>query len=151
MAKRRGRPAKYVCDRDGLPVVGLSFHKASSRYYTTHVKPPLYFGDNLDLAISRFRAWETKQSKAAVTLPGLPHRRNPQVLRDTLVEIGWMTPEEAKAKPAAIVDSTPDYAVDETAVWSWLREQIISDPRRAAQRLGIPEIAYLKYPLRAPC
>ena len=143
MAKRRGRPAKYVSDRDGLPVVGLSIHKASDRYYTTHIKPPVYFGDELDLAISRFRSWEARQTKAAVTLPGLPHRRDPNVLRAAMVEIGWMTAAEAEAKPATVVESTPDYTVDEAEVWNWLRKQITRDPHRAAQRLGIPEIAYL--------
>ena len=142
MAKRRGRPAKYVNDRDGLPVVGLSFHKGSRRYYTTHIKPPAYFGDDLDLAISRFRAWEAKQSKAAVTLPGLTHRRDPNVLRAALVEIGWMTAAEA-GKPVPVRESTPEFTVDEAAVWNWLREQITRDPHRAAQLLGVPEIAYL--------
>ncbi len=143
MTTRRGRPAKYVNDREGLPVVGLSSHKASGRYYTTHVKPPIYFGNDLDLAISRFRAWELRQSKKSVTLPGLPHRRDPKALRATLVEIGWMTQSEADACTTSVTVSTPDHIVDEAAVWNWLRSQITRDPHRAAQRLGIPEIAYL--------
>lgn len=141
MAKRRGRPAKYVNDRDGLPVVGLSIHRASRRYYTTHIKPPVYFGDDLDLAISRFRSWEAKRSRSAVKLPGVPQRRDRNLLQATMVEIGWMTMEEVK--PAAVVVSTPEHTIDEAEVWNWLREQITRDPLRAAQRLGIQEVAYL--------
>jgi integrase len=143
MAKRRGRPAKYVLDRDGRPVVGLSFHKASGRYYATHAEGSVYFGSDYDLAISRFRAWESRRTGPAITLPGLTHRRDRSVLRAALVDVGWMTPEEASAKPAVVEVRTPSFEINEDAVWGWLREQIISDPRRAAQRLAIPEIAYL--------
>ncbi len=56
-----GPEPKYVKGRDGYPIVGLSRHKPSGRYYATHSKSRKYFGTDLDLAVLRFRRWQGQQ------------------------------------------------------------------------------------------
>ncbi len=67
--RKRGRPAKFVEDYEGNPIVGLSLHKADVRYYATGSKPTRYFGTNYDEAIVKFREWQARQRKEYVTLP----------------------------------------------------------------------------------
>jgi len=56
-----GRPANYVNDQDGKPIVGLSYHKATDRYYASHSHPRVYFGSDYHQAVFRFRRWEAQQ------------------------------------------------------------------------------------------
>ena len=64
--QRRGRPAEYVRDQQGKPIVGLSLHKSSGRYYATHSKPRIYLGKDYPVALIEFREWEAKQTGAVV-------------------------------------------------------------------------------------
>jgi|GEM_PF-5308862 len=66
--KRRGRPANYVVDFNGKPVVGLSYNEAVGQHYNTHYKTEtkgkmFYFGGDKDEAIFKFRQWESKRKK----------------------------------------------------------------------------------------
>ncbi len=50
--KRKGRPAKYITDYKGKPVVGLSYNKALGQYYNTHYRTEtngkkVYFGSDI--------------------------------------------------------------------------------------------------------
>lgn len=135
MNKRRGRPASYVRDRDGRPVVGLSFHKSSGRYYTTHERPPTYFGHDLDVAIMSFRAREA--GGKTVVLPAPKPMIQDRGDREASIAEGWITRAAAER-----LIPWPE-AIDEAAIWTWVRRQIIANPRRVAQQVGIPAVAYL--------
>lgn len=65
--QRPGRPADYVKDKDGKPIVGMSLHKSSGRYYATHSKPRVYFGKDYPVALIEFREWEAKEIGATTT------------------------------------------------------------------------------------
>jgi len=61
----RGRPPKYVKDKDDRPIVGLSYDAANNRYFNTHWKsegmPKENFGNDKEEAIFLFRQWEAQK------------------------------------------------------------------------------------------
>ena len=139
--KRRGRPAKYVTDRTGKPVVGLSFDKSTGQYYTTHQKPRIRFGSELDLAIARFRHWQKSGDKLKLieTQGFVPD----DVDVEEGIAQGWLRPEDrGRTIPWPV-------KVDADAFYLRVRELLLDNPRAFAERVGIPELAAL-HDLRPP-
>ena len=128
---RGGRPPKYVRGRDGKPVVALSREPKSRRYYATGTKPRHYFGTDLDQALVRFRSWQAKQqgSTVAMFVGQIDEETDkPPVWSYDFLRDGW---QHELTGPAA------------DAIFAWVREQVLRDPARFAERIGIPELARL--------
>ena len=71
--RHRGRPAKYVIDREGKPIVGLSCD--ANGYYNTHYRSEgaqrVHFGapDEFDTAVYQFHKWQSNRDNKSVNLP----------------------------------------------------------------------------------
>lgn len=133
----RGRPPNYVKGRNGKPITGLSL-SSQGRYYATHSNPRKTFGRDFDQAVMRFRHWEaTQRGKATIRLPHIAPII-PEVIQDECVAEGWITAVEA-SKPTPWPGNVP-----EDAFYATVRELILQDPVRFAERVGIPEIGHLQ-------
>lgn len=126
--KKRGRPADYVKDQQGKPIIGLSWQKADGRYYASHHRPKTYFGTDYETAVKRFREWEAKQGTHEVYMPPIALDVSKPGVVDKLIN-----GEETWSKAAG-------YRIPETAVFQMITEYL-SDPakaRRAAEATGYP-------------
>jgi len=162
--KRKGRPAKYVVDYNGKPVVGLSYNKAVGQHYNTHYKTEtkgkmVYFGGDKDEAIFKFRQWESKRGKKHVEFDIAPQGVEVEhtaikELSDESVKVLNELREQAGLPPregnilefgvdgdlAAFGDDTKitsTYNVSEQIFWSKARELILNDIDEARKRLNI--------------
>jgi len=135
LKRKRGRPPDYVHDRTGRPIVGLSYHKSTGQYYTTHVRPPKYFGTDYDVAVMRFRRWQDRHEKKYIGVPqALPTSRAVSMaMADAAIEevvgediIHW-----------------PTY-VPTDAFYAKVRRLILENPVRFAEQVGIPQVANLQ-------
>jgi hypothetical protein len=50
----KGRPAKFVFDETGKPIVGLSLDKNNGSFYATYSKPRQYFGSDYARAVFEY-------------------------------------------------------------------------------------------------
>ncbi len=144
--RKRGRRANYVVDRNNHPVVGLSLDKANGQYYSTHQRPKKYFGAELDQAIVRFKVWQAKQ-KGKTLIPVAVESPGPGVN----VRLGDI-PAPEPPDPDRLDD--PSYMeryqrlltytmMDEAALFEWARAEILADKSRFAERVGVPQIAWI--------
>ena len=158
LSKSRGRPAKYVSGRDGKPVVGMSFNRSTGQYYSSHAKPRIYFGSDFDQALSRFRAWEMAR-KGEGFLPLRDDPTKPPIRLRLPLPASWEgpvyvagdRPGEFREVPAVLLPTLKDCSdrglytlVTTDAFYAKCRDLILKDSARFAERVGIPEIAYLQ-------
>jgi len=149
---RRGPQPDFVRDRNGNVVNGLRIQKAKKqsgqefeRYFSVwqdgQKERRRYHGNSDDrpTAILRFRQWEAQQEGDTVAV----RRRR---LRQSEVDGGL----EAALKHREIevtIDEDGDIEVEELlasdAFWDTVRDLILSNPKLAAQRTGIEQLAYL--------
>lgn len=69
-----GRPAKYVTDENGRVIEGLSVLRDGNRcrYYATHSQPRKWFGQDLQVAVQRFRTWKGEIPEPEISEPEIP-------------------------------------------------------------------------------
>jgi len=133
MTRGRGRPPQYVHGRDGKIIVGLSCEKSSKRFYASHSKPRRYFGVDFDEALLRFRAWEAKQAGGAEVRVVIDRGTDAVPSRSRYIPVRGKLDEFDLADPTR----SPD------VLFAWARTEILRDPVRFSQRVGIPEVARL--------
>ncbi|HPF41472.1 MAG TPA: hypothetical protein PK093_22780 [Phycisphaerae bacterium] len=87
---KKGRPPEFVKDDEGADIKGLSSTPIKRkgkltgyRYYATYSKPRKYFGSDRQLAIMRFRSWESQQKEESILIP---HRKRPTPADLNLIE-----------------------------------------------------------------
>ncbi len=146
LSKKRGRPPKYVTGRDGKPVVGLSYSRSIRQYYASHSKPRRYFGSDFDAALAKFRARQAAEdgepyAAIKVELPLPPVQLPPEHDPDYFVEqLNAGRPfEELVEELGGRFQLLP-----QDAVYAWVRTELLKNPTRFAERVGIPEIGYLQ-------
>ena len=146
----RGRPACYVKDRNGKPIVGLSL-SSQGRYYATHSRPRKTLGRDFDQALMRFRRWQAEHgSEPAVPIPidvPAPGDRVllPKNFPDKLPKPEELLPkaeDAASLKPGTVVSQSYTM-MDPAKLYDWARAEILANPVRFAERVGIPQLAYL--------
>jgi len=136
----RGRPAQYVKDRHGRPIIGFS-RSSQGRYYATHSQPRLTFGSDFDQALAKFRAWQAEvegapQVPIPIELPPCVFGKVP--LTDDRVELAWPPGE-----PPRVVKRQARVLIDPPRLYDWARAEILANPVAFAERVGIPQIANL--------
>lgn len=155
-SKPRGRPPRYVVGEDGKPIIGLSL-SSQGRYYATHSKPRATFGRDFNEALSRFRAWEAKQSADAF----IPIRDNrsqsrhpvqlPVAVSKGPVYVPGEIPGRFRAIPEALADKLRSVSepglytlVADDSFYARCRQLILDEPTKFGERVGIPAIGYLQ-------
>jgi len=151
LSKKRGRPPKYVVGRDGKPVVGLSFNPSIHQYYASHSRPRRYFGRDFDAALAKFRTWQAAAegepfAAVKVNQPVSPLKLPRELDPDYFVEqLNAGRPfDELVEQLGGTFQLMP-----QDAMFAWARTEILKNPARFAERVGIPEIGYLQ-DLRPP-
>lgn len=162
----RGPRADFVEDRDGNPVVGLRIHRKKladgsrvDRYYTELPNGKRhYFGSDRDKtdAIFQFRAWEAERQRAYVDLmfKVAPRRRSPDEwdpLQPRLIfDLDKLKPPPSMDPVAFVMAEPPPIPhvawiqVPDDALWMKFADLLrATPPTLAAQKLGVPEVAYL--------
>lgn len=141
--KKRGGQPDYVLNRDGRPIVGLSYDKTLNQYYSTHQRPKKYFGSDLDQAIVRFHVWQAeRRGRKLVPMRCAPP--GPATVRlaappEVVLPDGPIGPADVET-----LARTQMYVyVDPDALYEWARAEISTDSARFAERVGIPQIAWL--------
>ncbi len=151
---RRGPSPKFVRDSEGREVHGLRAAKTNRtdqagqpiiRYYSfDETRKKVYHGDNRDkqLAVFRFKQWEAQRADERVRFRTDEHET---AIRDTFDAIRFSLDVKQRKKAGLPPKSVPiDADVLEVQVWAWLRKIMLADPKLAAQKLGIPEVARLE-------
>lgn len=142
MGRGRGRPAQYVTGRDGKPIVGLSKEPKSGRYYASHTRPRRYFGHDFDAAVLKFRQWDAQQNGRTLIPVVVPTPKGEKIQLPELPE-----PElPAHPIPDAEIGTTKIQTyqmMDEQALFDWARIQLLTNPRKFAQRTGIEAIGWI--------
>ena len=130
------KPFYCVNDKNGQPVQSseplayLAWHKSTGRFYVSPSTPKVYLGRELDLAIWRFREWSQGQGKQEHK-----YQIEPTGFRSNL---GIPPLDDWKNYKDTWHDKVP---LDVIA--SYGRDLIITDPRKASEFFGIPELARL--------
>ncbi len=137
-----GRPtAVYHPKFGGEPVVGL--HRlADGRWRISGPEKITFTEPDERLAIARFHDIQAKRNPKGswVDLP---------VGEADIHQIGPLVEKAKKGRITITIPRDPRKPVevargyDEPAIWAWMREQIISQPKWCAERLGIEEIGWL--------
>jgi site-specific recombinase XerD len=144
-SKPRGRPPRYVVGEDGKPIVGLSL-SSQGRYYATHSKPRATFGRDFHEALAKFRAWQAAKdgepyAAIKVNLPLPPVQLPPELEPDHFVkQLNAGRPfEELVEELGGRFQLLP-----QDATYAWARTELLKNPARFAERVGIPSIGYLQ-------
>ena len=137
-ARKPGRPARYIVDGNGDTVVGLHIDKTRGTHFTRHDGKKVYFGVDRDVAIMRFRSWQAEQGgDRKIMLTDTRGFLGEGVDVEDAIAEGWVKPEDRdKTLP------WPTF-VDADSLWREVRRVLLEDPRLAAERTGIPELARL--------
>lgn len=128
MGKRGPKPT-WAEDHRREPVVGLIL-RADGRY-AAHENRNKTFGRDRDSAIRKFRAWQARELKESVILE---------------CDGGDLIPE--LVEPVAVRDIIEDrqfirYDLPSNAFWDKMRQVLHENPKLAAEKTGIEELAYL--------
>lgn len=143
----KGPPAQFARDHRGNVVNGLRVQRARDahgnlleRFYSlTKDGSRKYFGNsaNRQEAIRQFRKWQAQEGRETITIG--------KEIAD-LEEFVRSVPEGEEFTITVLADGTvtdeSDVAAD--AFWDKVTEQIRENPKRAAQKTGIEELAYLR-------
>jgi integrase len=132
---KRGRPAKFVLDPNGRPIVGLSC--SNGNYYATYSEPRVWFGSDYAEALFKFQRYQNQQAieepHIEIQMPNPPGPHQPQIVKWS--ELCGNPPiiAAAHAGESALL---PENLFFETA-----RNFILKDPIEAARKFGIPELS----------
>ena len=130
MAKK-GRPSKPYRTSWGEQVIGLR-KKGGNRWFIIEAGKEFREQDERR-AVQRFKRWQSEQADASVELaartpdPYTPYNQHGSGHLDS-------PPRRRTKRPTA---------VDEGAIWDYVREQLIERPEWVAERTGIAEVARL--------
>ncbi len=146
-SKKRGRPPKYVNGHDGRPIIGLSFSRSNNQFYASHSKPRQYFGSDFDAALMKFRTWQAgkKGEPCAAIRLGRPIKPKLELPRE--FEPDYFLEQLNAGRSVDDLTEQLDGSfqlLPEDALYSWVRTELHKNPTRFAERVGIPEIAYLQ-------
>ena len=143
--KKRGRPTAVYRAADGTRYEGLS-RRANGRWRITGSGEEFREPDER-LAIAKFRQWQQQQQGAA------PFRVDIARAPNTATAVAdAMAVHRAATAPGVqritmqgddLIFSTDFPAEMEDALWSRVRQEIITRPKWVAERTGIEEIGYL--------
>ena len=126
---------KPVHDADGKVVPGLSVthswsrgagNPKQTRYYITGTKPIHWLVFDKDESIRQLRLIQARDRKDKIVIPDVYRR----------IKAGLIPSD----MPIFEIERT---VVDDDLFWQIVRHHMIKDPKLAAQKLGIPEIAWL--------
>ena len=142
---KRGRPTAVHKMADGTKIVGLMRLK-DGRWRASGPEKYTFSERDERLAVAHFRRWEATRRGDVVRLPVM-----------TSVSLRQATNEQCNAVLAPRVETevaedgsaVSTRAVFPDAVWTWVRQQIIQNPKRVAELVGIEQIGYLR-DLRPP-
>ncbi|MGC8540750.1 MAG: tyrosine-type recombinase/integrase [Phycisphaerae bacterium] len=129
---RAGRPPANYRTSWGEIIIGLS--RGTDLRWRIIKTGQKFTEHDETLAIKKFREM-TSSHKPMATLT-VVDPVDPLVLRP--VSFSTLLDENENK-----IESTFDYRIDETAVWSWVKQQLINDPITVSVKLGIPEIRNL--------
>lgn len=147
MAKR-GKPPRFVRDKDGKEIHGLSAQPAKNRkgeiigyrFYATFADPRVWIGTyptrDDPVGIMEFRRWEYQQTGEKIDIIITKPIRH-----DTFGDTG----EDDWSSFVIDKDGIPrsEIGISADDFWNAVREAILHDPQMVAQRTGIPAIARL--------
>lgn len=145
----KGPPTSFVRGASGKVINGLRIQKARNRddrtvdrFYALYGDGKRkYFGnsENKRSAILRYCQWEARQERDTVSFPGKKLK---------LSEIDGGLEAALKDREFEIaIDAEGDFEVGQLipsdVFWEVVRDQILTNPRLAAQKTGIEQLAYL--------
>lgn len=145
MAKR-GRRANHYITADGETIVGLARRPADGRWRIIGTRITFTEPDE-KLALHKFRMYQARQEKSVMKFT---QPLSVKDLQDDESEF-WKKQKEIviRIDPEGEMFSVQE--VPDEVLWGQLRNFILTKPHLAAQKLGIPEIAYLQeLPLPQP-
>ena len=150
MANKRSR----VYDANGVEIPGLSHTTWSRkkgdpkhiRYYP--VGTSIRWKCDKDEAIRKFRMWQMRQTREMVSVGDLVEHLAAEIQHIKGVDAATAMKQarewqEYYDDPDTLHKPTvPE--VDASLFWQTVRDAIVADPKEAAKRTGIPELAYLE-------
>lgn len=137
---KRGRPTAIVTLADGTRVAGLMRLKRN-RWRASGPEKYTFTEPDERLAVAHFRQWEAKKSSGLVRLPVMTTRSLRQATNEQCNAVLDPAVTTAIRNDGTLVSTR---AVFPDAVWNWFREQIIQNPKRVAELVGIEQIGYLQ-------
>jgi hypothetical protein len=142
--RKTGRPAAVYHASWGEQIPGI-MRLGDGRWRLSGPDKVTFSEDDERLAIARFKAMQNAKSvvplpAASVPFDDLDESKMPIV--DVSTVDGRIVSKPVAKSKAQYQLSTP-LGVPEAAVLAWCRQQIIAEPKRAAQMLGIEQIGYL--------
>ena len=136
---KKGRPAKFVFDETGKPIVGLSIDKKNGSYYATYSKPRQHFGSDYARAVFEYYRFSNQQKAQQPHVEiDIPYTAN----KNTGGFVKWAEVELDPVVPAAYEGDIA--LIPEVLFLKYTRQLILSDSIQAARKLGIPELARLR-------
>jgi hypothetical protein len=127
--KKAGKPPKFVKDRRGKEIFGLSF-KSDGRYYATFSNPRKYFGNDFDSAVATFKAWESQQKGERVSI-NVPIGKGPfpktvkwDEIQFPVKGVFWSQENEIGIE----IGRGDIIELDTDIIWNKVRELILNDP-----------------------
>jgi integrase len=139
--RKRGRQPKYVLDSAGKPIIGLSLDTANGEFFNTHYRSEnikrINFGTDYQMAVSKYRIWESKRGKSLVTI------------QNSEIESGGfdaITPDQrtplAEFKSFDDIPIGADFEsntskIPESYIIEQMKQIIARDPKAAQEKLGI--------------
>ena len=130
---KRGPSPKWAVDRNREPVIGLILR--SDGRYIAHDDRCATFGRDRDDAIRRFRQWQARHRNERIHIP----ERNP--IGRNVNFLPHIEPIETEKDPPQ--NLTLFHSVPSPEFWDTVRQVISINPKLAAQKTGIEQLAYL--------
>jgi integrase len=135
--RKPGRPTAHYRTRSGKRIDGL-FRLGDGRWRASGPERFTFTEPNEDLAILRFREWQSRRAGRHVEVP---------------VDTAGLATEEAVRKAAGVkvvMTAAPDgdppsfsRLMAEAEFWAVVRHEILTRPQYVAQQTGIEQIGYL--------
>jgi len=140
---RRGPQTDWAVDHNREQVVGLVERKDGRFYAIGKDGKHRTFGKDRTEAIRRFRQWESSSNNRKVTITGPTQIYHLPADKQRLVADHPPMRRVAEQWTGPYVLRDTGKKVDEVQFWNRVRWELQNDPKRAAQKAGIPELANL--------
>ena len=135
--RKVGRPPKWVLDRDGKPIVGLSFDKGTAQTFYTWVtdeqgiRKRKGFGRNEPEAIFHFRQWQAEQTGKQVQF------KYEKTLKGARKVLGVRDDGKIILDPNPVKIDVTDQ-IPESQFIEAVREFLLNDIHEARRKLDLP-------------